>query len=129
MANDELHDGLPDLLSIDNMANGAVYEMTSDALKRLADNIADVNTNPTQKRKVVITIEAAPYNDRSGAELTIKVENKLAGQKPAMGTMYIARRGQEYLAFSRNMRQERIAFDMDPEPAVSPDPVKPIKAN
>lgn len=122
-----LHDGLPDLLSIDNMANGAVYEMTTDALKKLAENIADVNTSPTQKRKIVITIEAAPYNDRSGAELTIKVENKLAGQKPATGTTYFARRNGEVLAFSRNMAQERIAFDM-PEP--TPEPAaKPLKAN
>lgn len=125
---EELHDGLPDLLSIDNMANGAVYEMATDALKRLAENIADVNTNATQKRKVVITVEAAPYNDRSGAELTIKVENKLAGQKPAMGTMYIAQRGQEYLAFSRNTRQERIAFGMD-EPTAAPAATPPVKAN
>ena len=126
MKDEVMHDGLPDLLSIDNMANGAVYEMTTDALKKLAENIADVNTSPTQKRKIVVTIEAAPYNDRSGAELTIKVENKLAGQKPAMGTTYFARRNGGVLAFSRNTQQERIEFDL-PEPAIPS--AAPPKAN
>lgn len=109
---DNLHNNLPELLSIDNMANGAVYEMVTDALKRMAANIADVNTQPTQKRKIAITIEAAPYNDRSGAELTIKVENKLAGQKPAMGTMFVAKLGGEYLAFGKNAKQNELEYDM-----------------
>ena|SRR5260370_640965 len=107
-----IHDGLPEILSIDNMANGAVYEMVGEALKRLAANIADPNTEPTQKRKIVLTIDATPYKDRSGAELSVKVENKLAGLRPADGTMYIAKRNGEFLAFGRNTKQEEIQFDM-----------------
>lgn len=107
-----LHDGLPDVLSIDNMAGGAVYEMLDEALKRMASNISDPNTEPTQKRKITITIDASPYKDRSGAEYTVKVENKLAGIRPAEGTMYIARRGGELLAFGKNTKQTEIEFDM-----------------
>jgi hypothetical protein len=115
-----IHDGLPDVLSIDNLANGAVYEMVGEAFKRLAGNISDPNTEPTQKRKIVITIDAAPYKDRSGAELSIKVENKLAGLRPADGTMYIAKRNGEFLAFGRNTQQEEIQFDMSAKSASSP---------
>lgn len=107
-----IHDGLPDVLSIDNLANGAVYEMVSEAFKKLAANVADPNTEATQKRKIVITIDASPYKDRSGAELSVKVENKLAGLRPADGTMYIAKRNGEFLAFGRNTQQEEIQFDM-----------------
>lgn len=110
MPNDSLHDGLPDVLSIDNMANGAVYEMLGEALKRMAANISDPNTEATQKRAITIKISASPYKDRSGAEYTISVDAKLAGIKPAEGTMYIARRGGEYLAFGRNTKQEEIQF-------------------
>lgn len=110
---DELHDGLPELLSIDNMAGGAVYEMVEEALKRLAANIADPNTEPTQKRSITLKIEASPYKDRSGAELSIKVDNKLAGLRPADGTMYIARRNGEFLAFGKNTKQTAIEFEME----------------
>ena len=51
---DELHDGLPEMLSIDNMASGAVYEMINEAIKRVAANVADPNTEPTQKRKLTL---------------------------------------------------------------------------
>lgn len=119
-----LHDGLPAILSIDNMAGGAVYEMFNEALKRLAANVGDVNTEPTQKRKIVLTIEAEPYKDRSGAEYKVRVDTKLAGLRPAESTMYFAKRGGEHLAFGRNTKQEEIQFDMGPTPV----PDKP-KAN
>lgn len=121
---DELHDGLPDVLSIDTMANGAVYEMLDEALKRMAANISDPNTEPTQKRKITITIDASPYKDRSGAEYSVKVENKLAGIRPAEGTMYIARRNGEFLAFGKNTKQTEIEFDMSSQ-AATPASVKP----
>src|SRR6185437_2709628 len=113
MAEVNLHDGLPDVLSIDNMANGAVYEMLGEALKRMAANISDPNTEATARRGISIKIVALPYKDRSGAEYSIAVETKLAGIRPAEGTMYIARRGGEYLAFGKNTKQTEIEFDMN----------------
>jgi hypothetical protein len=115
-----IHDGLPDVLSIDNLANGAVYEMVGEAFARLATNIADPNTEATQKRKITIIIDAKPYKDRSGAELSIKVENKLAGLRPVDGTMFVAKRNGEFLAFSRNTKQEALQFDMGAGQASSP---------
>ncbi|GGA80899.1 hypothetical protein GCM10011507_35150 [Edaphobacter acidisoli] len=120
-ANPVVHDGLPELLSIDNMANGAVYEMFNEALNRLAANVADPNTEPTQKRKIVLTIEAAPYKDRSGAEYKATVDTKLAGLKPAEATMYFANRNGQHLAFGRNTKQQQIEFsDVSDEPAPKP---------
>lgn len=115
-----LHDGLPALLSIDNMADGAVYEMFNEAVKRLAANVGDPNTEPTQKRKITLTIEAAPFKDRSGAQYKVKVDTKLAGLRPAESTMYFAKRGGEHLAFGRNTRQEEIQFGMTDAPADKP---------
>lgn len=120
-----LHDGLPAILSIDNMANGAVYEMVNEAIKRVAANVADPNTEPTQKRKLTLTIDVSPYKDRTGAEYTVKVDTKLAGLRPAESTMYFAKRGGEHLAFGRNTNQESIQFDM---PTEVPAPVT-TKAN
>lgn len=107
-----MHDNLPDLLSLDNIANGAMYELFSEAVKKVAANVADPNTEPTQKRKITITVDVAPYKDRTGAELAIKVETKIAGIRPVDATMYIARRNGEYLAFGKNTKQTEIEFDM-----------------
>lgn len=116
-----VHDGLPEVLGIDNMANGAVYEMLGDALKKLAGNVADPNTKPEQKRTITLKIEAKPYKDRSGAEYSIHVDTKLAGIRPAESTMYFAKKDGEHLAFGRNTQQEEIQFDMKtPEPAPKP---------
>lgn len=41
------HDGLPQHLGIDNLANGALYELLDRELRRVADNIADPNTSET----------------------------------------------------------------------------------
>jgi hypothetical protein len=114
-----VHNGLPELLSIDNMASGAVYEMFNEALKRLAANVADPNTEPTQKRKILLSIEITPYKDRSGAEYNAKVETKLAGLKPATANMYFAHKDGEFLAFGRNTQQSEIEFDMS-GPTIDP---------
>lgn len=113
--NDELHDGLPQLLSLDSLAKGAVVELGDEALKRVAANMADVNTEPTQKRKIVLTIEFSPYNDRSGAAIKVKVDTKLAGMQPADGTMFIAKKGGEWLAFGRDLRQAELELNT-PQP-------------
>ena len=105
MPNDELHDGLPQLLGIDTLAKGAVIELGSEALKRVAANMADVNTDPTAKRKVTVTVEFSPYADRVGASIKVKVDTKLAGLNHAEGTMFIAKKGGEWLPFGRDTRQ------------------------
>lgn len=112
MPNDSLHDGLPSVLNIDNLANGAAYEMLGEAFKRLAANIGDPNTDPTQVRGITLSIKAKPYKDRSGAELSVKVDTKLVGLKPCDAQMFVARRNGEYLAFGKDSRQTDIEFDM-----------------
>lgn len=119
-----VHDGLPQVLSIDSMANGAMYEMFDEALRQLATNVADPNTEPTQKRSITITVEASPYKDRSGAAYKVKVSTKLAGMRPAESSMYFARRGGQCLAFGRNTKQDEIQFEMP-----STDPAPKPKAN
>ena len=114
--NGELHNGLPQLLSLDTICKGAVIELGDEALKRIAANMADVNTEPTQKRKIVLTIEFAPYNDRTGAAVSTKVETKLAGMKPADGTMFIAKKGGEWLAFGRDTRQLDLLEPIETDP-------------
>jgi hypothetical protein len=87
--------------------------MMGEAFKRLAANIGDPNTDPTQVRGITLKITAKPYKDRSGAELSIKVDTKLVGLKPCDAQMFVARRNGEFLAFGKDSRQTDIEFDMN----------------
>jgi hypothetical protein len=119
---DDLHDGLPPVLNIDNMANGAVYELLGRELARVAENISDPNTSETAKRTITIKIVAEPFNDRSGASYSVAIDSRLAGTRPAEGTMYIVRRNNQFLVVGRNNKQDELQFDMK---STEPTTVRP----
>lgn len=121
----DLHDGLPPLLNVDNMADGALYELLGEALKNLASNISDPNTSEKATRSITIKFKATPYHDRSGFTYEVGVETKLAGMTPANGTAYIARKGGEYLVVGKNHRQLEMELAAA-EPAPSALPTRPV---
>ena len=51
--------------SILQMAQGAFQERVDYEMQRCVDNILDVNTKATAKRKITLTIELTPDDDRS----------------------------------------------------------------
>ncbi len=111
----DLHDGMPQVLGLDTLAKGAVIELGSEALKRVAENMMDLNTDATQKREIVLRIMFAPYPDRVGAAIRVKVDTKLAGMVPAEGTMFVAKRGGEWLAYGRDSRQTEMNYEVPPD--------------
>lgn len=50
--------------SILQMARGAFQERVDLEMAKVIDNILDPNTKPTQKRKLTLTIEFTPDDDR-----------------------------------------------------------------
>lgn len=123
MADENMHDGLPPVLNIDNMANGAVYELLGRELARVAENISDPNTSETAKRTITIKIVAEPFNDRSGASYSVAIDSRLAGTRPAEGTMYIVRRNNQFIVVGRNNKQDELQFGMNTAP--DPSTVRP----
>lgn len=113
------HDGIPEILSVDNLANGALYELLGRELTRCAENICDPNTAANAKRKIKVEISVTPFPDRSGATYAVAVTSTLAGVKPAEGSMYIVRRGAEFLVCPRNTKQQEMQFDMQPAPVAT----------
>lgn len=106
-----VHDGMPPIVSADNIANGALVELLAEALKRVGENISDVNTSEKAKRGITIKISCDPYPDRSGFIYELSIETKLAGMRSASGTAYIARVGGEYLVVGKNQRQLELEMD------------------
>ncbi|WP_263418701.1 hypothetical protein [Terriglobus albidus] len=106
------HDGLPDRLTLSNIADGALYELLDRELKRVAENINDPNTSEKQKRRITVNLEFAPYPDRTGAAVSTSIKSTLAGVKAVESTMYIAKKNGEWLTFPKNTKQTEIQFGM-----------------
>jgi hypothetical protein len=100
-----------DLISI---CRGAAMELFQSALTQVNNNIKDPNTSADKKRKIVLSFEFAPYIDRSGGNVTVKVETKLSSHQGVDGSFYLRKTGAIVEAFTQDDRQMGI-FDGEGE--------------
>jgi hypothetical protein len=77
-------------------------------------NSKDPNTSADKKRKIVLSFEFAPYIDRSGGNVTVKVETKLSSHQGVDGSFYLRKTGAIVEAFTQDDRQMGI-FDGEGE--------------
>lgn len=68
--------------SIMQIAGGAFRERVDYEMSRVIDNILDINTKATAKRKVTLTIELEPDDYRRIINVTVKTKATLAGNNP-----------------------------------------------
>jgi len=73
-------------LSLCNLADGAVVEMFDQALKKVLENVADINTALKAKRQIVVKVTIVPASDRTMMAFDVDVSTKLAGMEPVSGT-------------------------------------------
>lgn len=74
--------------SILEMCGGAFQELADYEMSRIMENIADVNTDPTQKRRLVITLDLIPDGERQNIMVKCDVRSKLAPTNPAVTMLY-----------------------------------------
>lgn len=66
-------------------ANGAIMERADYELNRIFDNIMDPNTRAAKKRKMTLTVELLPSDDRSHISFSCLVASKLEPPAPIIG--------------------------------------------
>lgn len=76
--------------SILQMARGAFQERVDVEMARVIENIMDSNTKPTQKRKLTLTIELTPDDDRQNILVGFTVKTALAPMVPARTSLWVA---------------------------------------
>lgn len=76
--------------SILDMARGAFQERVDCEMAKVIDNILDPNTIATKKRKISVTLEFLPDNERSNIGVAFEVKSTLAPFAPASTSLYIA---------------------------------------
>lgn len=91
--------------SLLEMVGGAIQERVDYEVARVIDNILDANTDPTKKRKITLTIELKPSDDRQIITLEAAAKSALAPTKP-VGTT---------LAITADRNGEMIIAEMTPQ--------------
>jgi hypothetical protein len=74
--------------SILEMARGAITERVDYEMSRVMDNIMDANTKPTEKRKITLTIEFTPDDDRQTIAVSVTAKSTLAATTPIKTALY-----------------------------------------
>lgn len=76
--------------SIMQMAKGAFQERVDYEMARVIDNILDPNTKATAKRKITLTIELTPDDERENIVVAVQAKSTLAATNPVMTALFIA---------------------------------------
>lgn len=79
--------------SIMQMARGAFQERVDYEMTRVIDNILDVNTKATEKRKITLTITLTPDEERQQIGVAVQAKATLAAVKPASTSLWVTSDG------------------------------------
>jgi len=96
-------------VSLDTIGQGAAVEMFQAELDKTLINITDPNTRPTAVRRITLTVDIKPDEDRSFGTVIIATQSKLAPVKAVGTAIYIGNRAGKAVATERDVRQ--LTFD------------------
>lgn len=82
-----------DRSSILQMARGAFQERVDYEMGRVVDNILDLNTKATAKRKITLTIELTPDDERQTISVAVQARATLAPTNPVATALCITSDG------------------------------------
>lgn len=75
--------------SILQMARGAIQERADYEMARILDNILDPNTEARAKRKLQLTIDFRPDDDRQVIAVSVTAKSALCPTNPVSTSLYI----------------------------------------
>lgn len=76
--------------SILQMARGAIQERADYEMSRILANILDANTAAAAKRKLTITLELKPDDERQTITVSCTAKSTLAPTNPVVTSLYVA---------------------------------------
>ena len=75
--------------SIMEMANGGFLERVNYEMARVLANIMDPNTKATGKRRLTVTMELTPDDDRTMVSVSFTAKSTLVATNPVVTSLYI----------------------------------------
>lgn len=95
-------------LNLGNICGGAAEEVFGRVLQEVLENVADVNTDPKKSRRVTLTFDITPSNDRSVAEVSFVCTSKLVSVPAVKASIFISDKGGHVTAYPSDQRQEKL---------------------
>ena len=71
------------------MARGALMERADYELTRIVENIMDINTPATKKRKLTVTLDLEPDEDRNMITISASAKSTLVATSPVKSAFWI----------------------------------------
>lgn len=71
------------------MSMGAILERVDYEMGKVIDNILDLNTKPTGKRKITVTLELIPSADRKTITVQTTAKSSLVPTDPVTTSLFI----------------------------------------
>ena len=84
--------------SIVQMARGAIEERIDLEMTKVLENILDTNTKATAKRKLTVTFEIQPDDERRTLSVAATAKSTLAPTNPVATALYVGKVGEEIQA-------------------------------
>ena len=110
--------------SILQMAKGAIQERVDYEVAKVIDNILDANTDATKKRKIVLTIELKPDDNRQFISLSASAKSTLAPVVPIGTTLGIAANRNGEMVIVETVPQVPGQMNMDGDEQTAPKILK-----
>ena len=80
-----------DLLSLKDIAGGALQEKTNTAMQKVIENMQDPNTPWKNQRQINIKIAFVQNEDRDDMAVAVSVDTKLAPVTPVLTRMAVGK--------------------------------------
>lgn len=78
----------PPKAAFETLCSGSLPERMEHELQKIYENIADQNTEPTAKRKLVVEFTFSPNRERDASQSSVVFKNKLAPMVAAEGRVF-----------------------------------------
>lgn len=95
------------------MARGAFQERVDYEMGRVVDNILDLNTKATAKRKITLTIELTPDDERQTISVAVQAKATLAPTNPVATALCITSDGNGEMVVAEMVPQIPGQINMD----------------
>ena len=99
--------------SIMSMAHGAFEERVDYEMDKVIQNILDPNTKATAKRKITLTIELTPDDERRTIGVQVTAKSTLAATNPVATALYVPSDGNGELVVAEMVPQVPGQMNMD----------------
>lgn len=114
--------------SILQMGRGAFAERADYEMRKVIDNILDPNTKATAKRKITLTLEMVPDEERSQISVAVTAKSALAPTNPANTTLFVSADDNGEMVVVEAVPQVPGQMAMDGETQEEPKILKLMKA-